>query len=174
LKSTGVIRRVDDLGRIVLPKELRRTMRIKEGESLEIYTEGEGKIILQKYMHTNALNSFVHEFTESMSNTNNKNIIITDTDKIISASGTFNTNLIGERLDKNILNFLTPQTKIIDKGNAAFLCEKYLLTNAIIKPINVFGDIVGLVIVESNKSVTDYEKRLAEFGGQFMSKYLEI
>ena len=76
MKATGVVRRIDDLGRIVLPKELRRTMRIKEGESLEIYTDGTDRIILKKYSPVQNVNDFVEEFVESLYASNKKDIII--------------------------------------------------------------------------------------------------
>ena len=81
MKATGVVRRIDDLGRIVLPKELRRTMRIKEGESLEIYTEGDNSIVLKKYSPVNQMTDFVKDFTDSMYIANKCNIIVTDNEK---------------------------------------------------------------------------------------------
>ena len=102
MKATGVVRRIDDLGRIVLPKELRRTMRIKEGESLEIYTDGDNKIVLKKYSPVNQMTDFVKEFTESMSTTNKRNIIITDNEKIVAASGDFKVDLTGKKISKEL------------------------------------------------------------------------
>ena len=91
MKATGVVRRIDDLGRIVLPKELRRTMRIKEGESLEIYTDGTDRIILKKYSPVQNVNDFVEEFVESLYASNKKDIIITDNEKVIAYAGNFQT-----------------------------------------------------------------------------------
>ena len=171
MKATGVVRRIDDLGRIVLPKELRRTMRIKEGESLEIYTDGDNKIVLKKYSPVNQMTDFVKEFTESMSTTNKRNIIITDNEKIVAASGDFKVDLTGKKISKELEERLKNRnTQINNTGISLNICENY----TIIKPINVFGDILGCVIVEGKPQVTDSEKSLAEFGGLFMSRYLEI
>lgn len=176
MKATGVVRRIDDLGRIVLPKELRRTMRIKEGESLEIYTDGDNKIVLKKYSPVNQMTDFVKEFTESMSTTNKRNIIITDNEKIVAASGDFKVDLTGKKISKELEERLKNRnTQINNTGISLNICENYTINNSsIIKPINVFGDILGCVIVEGKPHVTDSEKSLAEFGGLFMSRYLEI
>lgn len=176
MKATGVVRRIDDLGRIVLPKELRRTMRIKEGESLEIYTDGDNKIVLKKYSPVNQMTDFVKEFTESMSTTNKRNIIITDNEKIVAASGDFKVDLTGKKISKELEERLKNRnTQINNTGISLNISENYTINNSsIIKPINVFGDILGCVIVEGKPHVTDSEKSLAEFGGLFMSRYLEI
>lgn len=176
MKATGVVRRIDDLGRIVLPKELRRTMRIKEGESLEIYTDGDNKIILKKYSPVNQMTDFVKEFTESMYSTNQRNIIITDNEKVVSASGNFKDSLVDKRISKELEEKLKERrTQIIDKSMPLNIAENYQATESvIIKPINVFGDIMGCVIVEGAPHITEAERSLAEFGGLFMSRYLEV
>lgn len=176
MKATGVVRRIDDLGRIVLPKELRRTMRIKEGESLEIYTDGDNKIILKKYSPVNQMTDFVKDFTESMYSTNKRNIIITDNEKVVSASGNFQSPLTDKPISKALEEKLKERrTQIIDKSSPLNITENYQSEESIIiKPINVFGDIMGCVIVEGSPHITEAERSLAEFGGLFMSRYLEV
>lgn len=176
MKATGVVRRIDDLGRIVLPKELRRTMRIKEGESLEIYTDGDNKIVLKKYSPVNQMTDFVKEFTESMYSTNKRNIIVTDNEKIVAASGDFSSDLTGKKITKDLEERLKNRnTQINNNGILLNVCDNYTINNAsVVKPINVYGDVLGCVIVEGKPNVTDAEKSLAEFGGLFMSRYLEI
>ena len=97
MKSTGVVRRIDDLGRIVIPKEIRRTLRIREGESLEIYTEGE-MVLLKKYSPMEDLGEISHELVNSVSQSLPDNIMITDRDKIIAVTGALKNNY----LNKNI------------------------------------------------------------------------
>ena len=108
MKATGVVRRIDDLGRIVLPKELRRSMRIKEGESLEIYTDGENRIILKKYSPVQNVNDFVEEFVESLYASNKKDIIITD--NVILKIIAINFVYIGKKTHKEL------KDDIIDAG----------------------------------------------------------
>ena len=174
MKATGVVRRIDELGRIVLPKELRKTMRIKEGESLEIYTDAPDRIVLKKYSPVQNVNDFVEEFVESVYASNKKDIIITDNEKVIAFAGTFKMNLLNRKISMRLEDKIHKrQTAIVDKGENFELLENYPVNKSvIIKPINVEGDIQGSVIVMSD-IITDVEKSLAEFGGMFMARYLE-
>lgn len=174
MKATGVVRRIDDLGRIVLPKELRRTMRIKEGESLEIYTDGTDRIILKKYSPVQNVNDFVEEFVESLYASNKKDIIIIDNEKVIAYAGNFKQDISNKRISMRLEEKMNKrQTQVVDKAENFEFLENYNIPKAaIIKPINVLGDISGSVIVLSD-SITDVEKSLAEFGGMFMGRYLE-
>ncbi len=175
MKATGVVRRIDDLGRIVLPKELRRTMRIKEGDSLEIYIDGMDQIMLKKYSPVQNVNEFVSEFVESVYSSNKIDIIITDNEKVIAASGNFKQNLVGKKISMQLEERMNKrQTLVIEMGEKFEICENIeVLKPIIIKPINVFGDILGCVIVFGEKAITPLEKSIVEFGATFMSRYLE-
>ena len=175
MKATGVVRRIDDLGRIVLPKELRRTMRIKEGDSLEIYIDGMDQIMLKKYSPVQSMNEFVKEFADSVYTSNKLDIIITDNERVIACAGNFKYNLVGKKISMKLEEKLNKrQTQIIDETEKFEICENIeMYRTMIIRPINVFGDIMGCVIVFGNKGITPLEKSIAEFSGTFMSRYLE-
>ncbi len=174
MKATGVVRRIDDLGRIVIPKELRRTMRIREGDSLEIFIEGE-KIMLKKYSPVQNVNDFVLEFVESIYSSYKKDMIITDNESVIAGSGAYKKDLIGKKISPKLENKLTKRTtQYLEKGETLELTLDYHITRpSVIKPINVYGDIIGCIIVSADNDITDVEKTLAEFSGVFMSRYLE-
>src|SRR5699024_9566975 len=87
MKATGIVRRIDDLGRVVIPKEIRRTLRIREGDPLEIFTDREGEVILKKYSPIGELNEFASEYCESLYEATNHTVVITDRDTIIAISG---------------------------------------------------------------------------------------
>ncbi len=87
MKATGIVRRIDDLGRVVIPKEIRRTMRIREGDPLEIYTDREGEVIFKKYSPIGELNSFASQYAETLYKTCDLSIIITDRDTVIATAG---------------------------------------------------------------------------------------
>ena len=87
MKATGIVRRIDDLGRIVIPKEIRRTLRIREGDPLEIFTDREGKVILKKYSPIGELGSLAGIYADSLSKTLGCTVCITDTDQVIAAAG---------------------------------------------------------------------------------------
>ena len=87
MKATGIVRRIDDLGRVVIPKEIRRTLRIREGDPLEIFTDREGEVILKKYSPINELNEFANEYVQSVYDVLGNVAVITDTDQVIAVMG---------------------------------------------------------------------------------------
>ena len=87
MKATGIVRRIDDLGRVVIPKEIRRTLRIRESDPLEIFTDREGEIILKKYSPIGELGSFAKEYAEALASASGQSVCITDRDQVIAVSG---------------------------------------------------------------------------------------
>ena len=87
MKATGIVRRIDDLGRVVIPKEIRRTMRIKEGDPLEIYTDREGEVIFKKYSPIGEMQDFATDYAEALQKTSSSPIFICDRDAVIAVSG---------------------------------------------------------------------------------------
>lgn len=174
MKSTGVVRRIDDLGRIVIPKEIRRSLRIREGDSLEIYSEGSEGITLRKYSQVENIESFINQYVDAVYSTAKKEIIVTDTEKIIAAAGSFRKDIIGKRLDIRLdekMHRLT--TQIFNKDDHLEITENLIVkANAILRPISIYGDVVGSVILICD-TITDTEKTLAETSASFISKYLE-
>ena len=102
MKATGVVRRIDDLGRIVIPREIRRTLRIKEGDPLEIFTEKEGDIILKKYSPIGELSNFATEYVESLNKITGHISIITDRDTVIAVSGTSKKDLLEQKISPDL------------------------------------------------------------------------
>lgn len=111
MKATGVVRRIDDLGRIVIPKEIRRNLRIREGDSLEIYTDGTNSIILKKYSHIENINNFIIHYVDAVYASNKKEIIITDTERIIAAAGNFRKDIIGKKIDLRLDDRIQKKTR---------------------------------------------------------------
>ena len=99
MKSTGVVRRIDDLGRIVIPKEIRRSLRIREGDSLEICSDGPEGITLRKYSQVETIESFINQYVDAIYQSSKKEIIVTDTERIIAAAGSFRRDIIGKKVD---------------------------------------------------------------------------
>ena len=86
MKATGIVRRIDDLGRVVIPKEIRRTLRIREGDPLEIFTDREGEIILKKYSPIGELGTLAKLYAESLAQTLSCTVCITDMDQVVAVS----------------------------------------------------------------------------------------
>lgn len=176
MKATGIVRRIDDLGRVVIPKEIRRTMRIREGEPLEIYVDREGEVILKKYSPINELGEFAKEYADSLYEALGHVVCIADRDEIIAVSGGFKKDLlkkpIGNILEENINN---RQTKVLDTEHSLTTDDRLQFKNSVISPIIANGDAIGAVIITSSDEARmgDLEKKLAETAASFLAKQME-
>ena len=174
MKSTGVIRRIDELGRIVIPKEIRRTLRIHDGESLEIFVDNE-IITLKKYSSLNELANVSKILVESINKEINKDIIITDRDNVIAASGVNKKKYMG----KNISSYL--ENVINDRKSVRIFNEKVKIVddveedcNYIIYPIIANGDAVGsAIIVSLENNISESEEKLIKIVAEFLGKHVE-
>ena len=175
MKTTGVVRRIDDLGRIVIPKELRRTLRIRDGESLEIFVENE-MIALKKYSSMSDLKDISTDLVSTINQVILKDIIITDRDKVISISGNMKNRYLNKNISKYLEKKLNNRELIIEKHNHEIeiidgIKEKYAY---VISPIIMNGDAVGNVIIFSeNESITDSDVKLATITSTFLGKHIE-
>ena len=175
MKSTGVVRRVDDLGRIVIPKEIRRTLRIRDGESLEIFVDKD-TIALKKFSKMTDIEDISKQLVEIINSNINKNILITDRDKFIAASG----NLKKKYIDRNISNYLE---KVMNERKIVVESTKHsieILDNMkedlsyIICPIIMNGDAIGLLLILSEKDdISVSDEKLAYVTSQFLGKHIE-
>ncbi len=169
MKQTGVVRKIDELGRIVLPKEIRRNLGIKDGESLEIFVDEKG-IYLQKFSKIYDLKELGNNICQDIKDIMNINLIITDRDKIVSA---FNEQLIGDKITNELENLMVNreyyQSKFVEKK-----LEKLKEGYFIIKPIIVSTDCMGMVIMYKDIEFLDWEKKFVDFICQFFIKTIEI
>ena len=102
MKATGIVRRIDDLGRVVIPKEIRRTMRIREGDPLEIYTSKDGEVIFKKYSLMGGVDEFAAQLCETLSKSTGTTVAVTDRDSVIAAAGSARRDLIGKRISPQL------------------------------------------------------------------------
>ena len=131
MKATGIVRRIDDLGRVVVPKEIRRTMRIREGQAMEIYTGREGEIILKKYSPIEELAECAAGFTKSISTVTGCLVCVSDQEQIVAANGPEQKNYLGKsissRLEEAILNRKTVLARPGEKAYFSILEKTILL-----------------------------------------------
>lgn len=175
MKSTGVVRRVDDLGRIVIPKEIRRTLRIRDGESLEIFVDKE-MIALKKFSKMSDIEEVSKELVEIINTNINKTVLITDRDRFIAGSG----NMKKKYVDKNISHYLEEvmkDRKDIFETNMHSIelveNEKESLAYTI-QPIITNGDVIGLALIVSNKEdINQIDEKLITVVAQFLGKHIE-
>lgn len=175
MKATGVVRRIDDLGRIVIPKEIRRNLRIREGDSLEIYTDGTDKIILKKFSHIESIHNFIIHYVDAVYASHKKEIIITDTERIIAAAGNFRKDVVGKKIDLRLDERIQKKTtQVIEKNEGLEVAENLVVNQAaVLKPITVYGDIIGAVIVIGDDGIGEAEKTITDMTSSFLGKYLE-
>lgn len=182
MKATGIVRRIDDLGRVVIPKEIRRTLRIREGDPLEIFTDREGEVILKKYSPIGELNEFATEYCDALYETINHMVVFTDRDTIIAVSGgskkDYLDNRVSQDLEKIMENRTVYNTTENNKPLKLFFedenADKYV--SQIIVPIVMQGDPIGSVVFiskEAGISMGEIELKLAETAANFLSKQME-
>lgn len=172
MKSTGVIRKIDELGRIVLPKEIRRNLGIRDGENLEIFVDDD-KILLKKYSKISDYSEIITNIGQIFSDTTNFNVLITDRDKIVYSS--FDKNIIGKEIDENLLKLIHNRESISQstlhtyKFNDVNL-EGYFLISSIISSI----DCLGLVIIYSDKNISDESFKTLKLVSNLIASKLDI
>lgn len=181
MKATGIVRRIDDLGRVVIPKEIRRTLRIKEGDPLEIFTDRQGEVILKKYSPIGELGKFAREYAESLAQTTGHSVCITDRDQVVAAAGGLKKDYLGKPISGAL------ESMINDRGStlAGMASGSYIqLTRddtenraeQIIAPILCEGDAIGSVILmnqEEGVKMGETENALAKCAAGFMGRQME-
>jgi len=182
MKATGIVRRIDDLGRVVIPKEIRRTMRIREGDPLEIFTDREGEVIFKKYSPIGELAAFAGEYAETLHKTCGLSVVICDRDAVIALSGVPRKEYAEKALSEEMEKLLQGRSLyawhegmdqmpvIADGGSHHIVCAM---------PIVAEGDVVGAVVSlsggEKRQGVPtgDTEAKLIQTAAGFLGRQLE-
>ncbi|MBS6196537.1 MAG: stage V sporulation protein T [Clostridiales bacterium] len=181
MKATGIVRRIDDLGRVVIPKEIRRTLRIREGEPMEIFTGREGEIVLKKYSPIEELGNLSREYAQAMGQTLGYLVCISDHDQIVAAGGPkqqeYQGKNISKELEEAIRNRVTIYADAKEKSWIPLTAEEKERTGSrIIQPIIAAGDAIGSVIIVNKKDgngLTDTEKKLVQIAAGFLGRQME-
>ena len=175
MKSTGVVRRVDGLGRIVIPKEIRRNLRIRDGEELEIFIDND-EIILKKFSKVTDICNVSDKITEIVSSVVGKTILVTDRDKVISGSGDYKKVYINKRVSEYVDNVILNRNYSIEENinNNELVDGDVEQHSYFIYPIICFGDVIGTVIMISSKSdISEFDLSVGKLIAQFLGKYVE-
>ena len=174
MRSTGIVRRMDELGRVVIPKELRRTMRIKEGEEIEVIQKDD-TLILKKYSALSEMLDFQAEYASSIYRTTGYTAIITDNDRIVAISGDLCKCTVGCGVDERLQEVIELRRTAVlkDREVIPFFNGKTEGVNGqVIVPIMVRGDVMGAVILYSKKRPDDTLIKTAETGAHFLGQRL--
>lgn len=183
MKATGIVRRIDDLGRVVIPKEIRRTLRIREGDPLEIFTDKEGEVILKKYSPIGELGDFATQYAESLHKTSGHITCIADRDTIIAVSGASKKEFLEKSLSQEVEKIIEEKTTMVVKSpeekSLSILADeasdkKY--SSQVVSPIIAEGDPIGAVILLSldpNIRMGEVEAKLAQSAAGFLGRQME-
>lgn len=182
MKATGIVRRIDDLGRVVIPKEIRRTLRIREGDPLEIYTDRDGEVILKKYSPIGELNEFANEYAESLNETTRHTAIIVDRDAVVAVSGTSKKEYLEKRLSPELEKIIEGRELYITSGSTKPIritsneFDPEIYTAEVISPIISNGDPIGAVILaskEKNAKMGELEEKITKTASIFLARQME-
>ena len=184
MKATGVVRRIDDLGRIVIPKEIRKTLRIKEGDPLEIFTDKEGEVILKKYSPIGELSEFATGYAETLAKTTGHIACITDKDTVIAVSGGSKKEFLEQDLSQELEQLMEDKEIYTSKENNEVsipvtkndnMERKY--NSQVVYPIISQGDVIGSVILlskEPNIKMGDTELKVVQSAAGFLGSQMDI
>ncbi len=181
MKATGIVRRIDDLGRVVVPKEIRRTLRIREGDPLEIFTDREGEIILKKYSPIGELGTFAKQYADTLAQTTGCTICITDRDQVIAVAGGARKDMVTKAISKKLDEVIEGRSQV----QAVKSEKKYVslteeesddFESQVISPIICEGDAIGAVAIlgkDSRAKMGETEQKLAASAAGFLGKQME-
>lgn len=179
MKATGIVRRIDDLGRVVIPKEIRRTLRIREGDPLEIFVDRDGEVILKKYSPISELGDFAKEYAESLYESTNHTTIITDRDHVIAVSGGSRKDYLEKRVGDVVETAMENRKAVIESNPGQYeICKGLHETynSYVVAPIIAGGDPIGTVIMvsrEDGDKMGELELKMSETAAGFLAKQME-
>lgn len=181
MKATGIVRRIDDLGRVVVPKEIRKTLRIREGDPLEIFTDREGEIILKKYSPLGELSHFAKQYAEALAQCSGHMVSITDKDNHVAVAGNGKKDLMGKTVSKRLEETMEKRrptyASALDRAYVPLIedeAENY--AHQVICPIIAEGDVIGSVILvnrEPREPMGEVERKLASAAAGFLGRQIE-
>ena len=179
MKATGIVRRIDDLGRVVIPKEIRRTLRIREGDPLEIYTDTNGEVIFKKYSPVGELSSFAAQYAEVLAKISGFPILISDRDHIVAVAGVSKKEYLERRVTAVLEDLTENRQSFFASSNSAENIqpvEGIERSASIIYPIIAAGDVTGSVIMLYNEQATpptETENKLMQTAAAFLGRQME-
>lgn len=178
MKATGIVRRIDDLGRVVIPKEIRRTMRIREGDPLEIYTDSNGEVIFKKYSPMGELGPYTKQYAEVLSRSTGFPVVICDRDHIIASSGIPKKDITDKRVSPFLESFMENRQNFTwaSPSDSFSPADGISQSVAIMSPIIGSGDVLGAVAVlmgDKPSAPSQTNIKLVHIAASFLSKQME-
>src|SRR5699024_8568262 len=178
MKATGIVRRIDDLGRVVIPKEIRRTLRIREGDPLEIFVDREGEVILKKYSPINELGHFATEYAEALFDSLQYPVLICDRDEVIALAGVSKKEYLNKNIGSQLEHTIEDRTVSFEIETSTIEIvegQEEELDSYCISPIIANGDPIGCVMVFSKDGhkLSDVEQKSVQTASSFLARQME-
>ncbi|GJM83451.1 stage V sporulation protein T [Paenibacillus timonensis] len=179
MKATGIVRRIDDLGRVVIPKEIRRTLRIREGDPLEIFVDRDGEVILKKYSPIGELGDFAKEYAESLYESTSHITLISDRDTIIAVAGASKKEYLEKQISSLLEGSMDSRKIMMETESGSYEITKdhpESISSFVIAPIIAGGDPIGTVVLvnkDDSVKMSDLESKMAETAAGFLAKQME-
>ena len=176
MKATGIVRRIDDLGRVVIPKEIRRTMRIREGEPLEIFTNGDGDVIFRKYSTMNELASCADKYAEVLFSTIKQPVIVCDRDSVCAAYPSKKKELVGKRISDELDEKMRLREPSVTGDEGIFCLSNYKERASVVVPVRSAGSSIGCIAVlqgDGAKRVDEKDISLLETASKLLGAQTE-
>jgi AbrB family transcriptional regulator (stage V sporulation protein T) len=177
MKATGIVRRIDDLGRVVIPKEIRRTLRIREGDPLEIFVDRDGEVILKKYSPISELSDFAKEYAEALYDSLGNPVLICDRDTYIAVAGGSKKDYLNKNISDLVEKTMEERSSVLvnQSGDISLVDGNTESSSAYtIGPIIANGDPIGAVIIFAKEdSLGDVEQKAVETAAGFLARQME-
>lgn len=180
MKATGIVRRIDDLGRVVIPKEIRKTLKVKEGMPLEIYTDKEGGIILRKFLPFSEMSDLSVEFAQCVAKQTGTTVFITDREKVVASAGTADEDVVGKpisRILERILDDRDEKLPLSERNRFVPVIDGMEEQEQICQAIRSNGQIIGAFIIQKKdkkQSPGEFEKKVALVAADFLGKQVNV
>ena len=178
MKATGIVRRIDDLGRVVIPKEIRRTLRIRDGDPLEIYTEKDGEVIFKKYSPVGELSDFSGQICEALYKTGDCVVAVCDRDSVVACAGVPKKELVDRRVSSELTDIMDSRKlyAAAPRADMPFADGEDILFVSVAAPIVAEGDVMGCVAFiakQGSPEPTEVQIKLASTIASFLGKQME-
>ncbi len=178
MKATGIVRRIDELGRIVVPKEIRKTLRIREGDPMEIFTDSEGRVLLKKYSPIEDISVHAKQAADVIAKVTGMGVLITDRDQVIAVAGGCKKDDLGKNISKSLEESMKERKNVNttkgDKKIEVMEGEGIVEGDQVVCNILSDSDVIGsIIILSKDKSMTEVESKLALMLSMFLGRQLE-
>ncbi|TJY38568.1 stage V sporulation protein T [Cohnella pontilimi] len=178
MKATGIVRRIDDLGRVVIPKEIRRTLRIREGDPLEIFVDRDGEVILKKYSPIGELGDFAKEYAESLFESTGHITMISDRDTVIALAGASKKEYLDKPIGGTLESCMENRKIMLETGGGKYeiMRDGETFSSFVAAPIVAGGDPIGTVVLlskEDGVTMGEMESKMVETAAGFLAKQME-